>query len=197
MTTRSYWWYAILIACMLLLTQHSNAAALTKLAEKVENVTGTNLDQVISNTHKGMTNVASQAQPLMAVLAKGMEKAGGYIEQAVDFTVEQAPLVVQEYATWTFATSLLDAFWCLLAALLFWSVVVYLTRLSKAQKYEPEGTDAEQNGWWACKVISLLCLVVSLWPMFYVCENLKEASKAKFAPRVLLIEKAVELYHQK
>jgi hypothetical protein len=140
--------------------------------------------------------VIDQSKPIFAILAKGMEKAGGYVEQAVDFTVQQAPLVVREYAAWVCVSSLIWAVTWLFPI----AVLGYITKQiwTCCKQFWKEGSEQNCSDTLAASFgMCLLTLVGAL--LIFGCimkvgGHLETAAKAKFAPRVLLIEKAAELY---
>lgn len=174
----AYWYWLAMLSLLLCGSQLGHAASTNKEASSLEKAA-----EVVG------TNVINQSGTLMAVMARGMEKAGGYIEQAVDYTVEQAPLVVKEYATWVFISSLIWAVWWGILAGLLIGLATYVWK--QADKH---GLTLKDDDWFPCRIVPVLLMLVAFWPLFGVSSHLENAAKAKFAPRVLLIEKASEVY---
>lgn len=100
------------------------------------------------------------------------------LKSAADFSVEQAPLVVQEFIAWEFWKHTIVAsagilFSCCLLAL-FW-------RLQKAMKGEDR---LMVIGVGVCAVVISLCIS---------CAEASMAVKAAVAPRVVVLEKVASL----
>jgi hypothetical protein len=114
-----------------------------------------------------------------------MEAAGGYVDKAVDFTMEQAPLVVKEYVTWIFWSAVINAImWVIcITALICLSVFIW-------KRAKGIDDDCARGFTYA---LSLALLIPAFFMVGDVGSNTKEAVKAAVAPRVLLIEKATEM----
>jgi hypothetical protein len=113
---------------------------------------------------------------------------------AVDFVLAQAPQVAEEFIRWhiidnTISLSLYWGIW-----LLGFIVVACLYRFVKSLP-EPEGRfDQTKEGILMVFWVSVVLLGLSLIPVIYESSiNFKEILKAKNAPRIILIEKALKI----
>ena len=127
--------------------------------------------------------VKQDMHPLTALLYRGLEKSGGYVEKAMDFTIEQAPLAVKEYALWIFWSSVIWA--------LFWLIPVVILCILGIKWWKNKSSDSETRGW--CKVFAVIAFGCMCGALVPVADKSTIAAKAAVAPRVLLIEKAAEL----
>ena len=165
--------------------------------------------QTVADAAKGVKQAAINTtefvetnQPIHeAVLGilKGVKNAGGEIYDAsktaisksVDFTMEQAPLVVKEFLHWSLAERVVwIAIWGTVAGFILFAGHV-CNRQSKSEKVPDhdrcETDKGDYTGFkWAFRTIGLLILVISLGI------NGMVIAKIVVAPRVFLIEYVVD-----
>lgn len=103
------------------------------------------------------------------------------IKQGIDFTKEQAPLVVQEFLTWGYVSNLIVVIVC------FCFMVLTLVGLWKCYKVFKKNEDN-------C-IPTVLCFVLGfalVMMTFQFAESGKTCLKIKYAPRVYLIEQVTK-----
>lgn len=117
------------------------------------------------------------------------------ITKSVDFTMEQAPLVVNEFLHWKFAEATVWLlFWVILACVFFGLSRTFNlqtkegSKLPDKDKHTYDKTDAA--GWkWACRFIAFALLLIGLTTQGLV------MTKIAVAPRVYVIEYVVSTIH--
>ena len=131
--------------------------------------------------------VATNLNEVIVDILRGVKTAGGEvytasktaITKSVDFTIEQAPLVVKEFLTWQVAKAVVwTAIWTSIVSLFIW--ISY--RLLKTAR---NGDDEWYLGW-IIRVFSILMLIVTLGI------NGMTITKVVVAPRVFLIDYVVD-----
>lgn len=122
-----------------------------------------------------------------AITAEVYEIGKTNVGKAVDVVSEQAPVVANEYLTWMFWDNAFSAGYSLIVFLLIISIPIIMWL--KSRKFEDE-----QDKFWML-LYSIFPLVFAMLIFYHgVIENVKECVKIKVAPRVVLIEKAVDLF---
>lgn len=108
----------------------------------------------------------------------GLENA---VEKTMDFTVEQAPLVVQDIITWGIVSSLITV------ALLILLIVVSRFLIKKLVAIVVEGVQEEDKKFAAVAIWGIYCVLAAIPTTISIQESLT-AAKAYFAPRLYVLE---------
>ena|ERR1051326_9199885 len=109
------------------------------------------------------------------------------IASAVDFTVEQTPLVVKEFLHWKMAEAII---WCVIGIAIFSVLYWFNKRIQKARDAETK-PNSDEHGictgfMWGFKIIGILVL------FFMLSGHVMTIIKIAVAPRVYLIEYVVD-----
>jgi hypothetical protein len=135
--------------------------------------------------------VQTNLNEVIVDILRGVKTAGGEVYQAsktaitksVDFTMEQAPLVVKEFLAWKVAEAV--------GYLLIWIAIVSLSLwISHKILKSADGNPGDE--WffgWVIRVSSILALIAALGI------NGMKITKVLVAPRVYLIEYVVDALH--
>lgn len=169
----------------------------------VSNVTTSTVAAVSSavNSPTGKT-VATNINEAVIDILRGVKSAGGEIYSAsktaitksVDFTMEQAPLVVSEFLHWRMAESIIYAIIWLIPAMLF----IYFARRCRIRSESADvpnndshNTDkGDYTGFkWLFRIVGALIIMIVL------ATNGMTITKIVVAPRVYLLEYVVDTIH--
>jgi hypothetical protein len=108
-----------------------------------------------------------------------------YAQGAGEFATEQAPLVAQEYLSWMFWSSLLTIAACALVitvcTCIMYSAVRYIVRSKDSWDDHPQA------------LFLVFPIMFIFFSAVHAVDNIHVAVKVKVAPRVVLLEKVVEL----
>jgi len=109
-----------------------------------------------------------------------IDYSGNLIKEGIDFTKEQAPLVVQEFLTWEFWNSFGTGVLLLIISLTFLSIGWKYRKLMWGELAQ------KTDGFTAMANVCIFAIALGLLiPMTF---NFQTALKVKIAPRVYLIE---------
>lgn len=121
---------------------------------------------------------------LDSVLADAIQKTQGGIEKAVDFSLEQAPLLIQEALTWYGVKSFLSML--LSVAILIALVVIFVKAFKWAKKHNYD----EEDMFFGCLFFAMGSIIpIVIAASFFSIEWIQ----IWIAPRVWLIEYASKL----
>lgn len=115
------------------------------------------------------------------------------IGAAVDFVSAQAPQVAQEFIAWHMIDNAVSLAMKVLSVLLILGIGAYISRTMTKSNDR-----AVREFAIGVKFVGLLALIICGTPL--ACEsskNIKEILKAKYSPRIVLIEKAADLVNDK
>jgi len=135
-----------------------------------------------------MTNTQETINTILLDVLKGVKETGSElyaagktgVAQAVDFAMQQAPLVVQEFLSWKMSEAIINLIFFGAASIIAFCVFIFL--IKKAKKYiASEAIVAIFFG----TAATLIVLIASL-----VCikKEIQTIVKVKLAPRVYIIE---------
>jgi hypothetical protein len=134
-----------------------------------------------------MTNTWSNVNETLAgILTKNLERADNGLETAIDFTIEQVPLIVQEYLTYNFWFGIIMVIFSIILSIILLKMIF----LSKKFFLKDDNNPLPYFGMAFSTVGILICLVC-------IAINLNDVLKIKLAPRVYLIEKAASLVNSR
>jgi len=157
-----------------------------------------------TNTTVASTNSTVKATINDAVIdiLHGVKGAGGEIYQAsktaitkaVDFTMEQAPLVVSEFLHWKLAEAIIYLVAWSIPAIILLSIARAFRKRSESPEVPKEDRyKTDQNDYailkWVFRAVALICLTFTLTSYGMV------VTKILVAPRVYLIEYVVSTVH--
>ena len=118
-------------------------------------------------------------------LLEYLETMESGIEKAVDFSAEQAPLVIQEYLTWMFWESIIAGTALLLAAIGAW-ILLRIIYWATKEASQVDKEMARSIAWGIAFLANIIVLPFSGL-------NYMIALKVVVAPRVIILEKLAEL----
>lgn len=133
-------------------------------------------------------------QELQKMTVEGLTELGTWVKGLKDFTVEQAPLFVKEYATWYVYS---NAVWALTFAVAcgvcVWVGTKYANSIFKKRDKESVYSNERANltvGGWMIRVFALSTASVFF---FVSAHKLEETGKGIFAPRLVIAEGILSL----
>ncbi len=127
------------------------------------------------------TSTNTITEQLGHILIRNAEKAERGLDSAIDFTLQQAPLLCQEYIWWKIACSV-AALVILLGVLL---LLVFCIRWAiRANQKNPMGNPSGVLAVICCVVVAISLIPCSFELPSVICDGLQAA----VAPRVALIE---------
>lgn len=177
----------LLIGCIALIAQtNPNSTVLEQITSGVQEGTGyTNLNQVIVDMLKGVSIASGEIY----------QASKDAIAKAVDFTMQETPLVVHEFLTWRYVKALLNLLtWVFVAGIFFYlSYRLSLYMPSTNTNLVNDNDITEHNlvcmFKWCFFVIGLIIVLIT-------CSvNLTTCLKIKTAPRIYLIEYVVDQFN--
>lgn len=152
----------------------TNQTALEKTTANLKQAVATNLNEVIVDILRGVRSASGEVY----------QASKTAIVKSVDFTMEQTPLVVQEFLKWKLTEAAIwFVVWCLVAGGAFFFAY-------RIKKYLEKGTAYTTDEWmglqWVLNIAACLILIVSIGV------NGMTIAKISVAPRVYLIEYVVD-----
>jgi hypothetical protein len=139
-----------------------------------------------------MTNTQETVNSILIDVLKGVKDAGSEmyatskvgLAKAVDFAVEQAPIVVQEFLSWKMGEAIFNVVAYTIATIVLFSVLRFLLKKIKEtdMNYSPEEIVPIGLGFLFCSVVFCLIIFTQLKP------NIETIIKIKLAPRVYILE---------
>jgi len=139
-----------------------------------------------------MTNTQETVNSILIDVLKGVKDASSEmyatskvgLAKAVDFAVEQAPIVVQEFLSWKMGEAIFNVIAYTIAAIVLFSVLRFLLKKIKEadMNSSPEEIVPIGLGFLFCSVVFCLIIFTQLKP------NIETIIKIKLAPRVYILE---------
>jgi len=139
-----------------------------------------------------MTNTQETVNSILIDVLKGVKDAGSEIyatskvglAKAVDFAVEQAPIVVQEFLSWKMGEAIFNVIAYSIATIVLFFVLRFLLKKIKKidMNYGPEEIVPIGLGFLFCSAVFCLIIFTELKP------NIETIIKIKLAPRVYILE---------
>jgi len=139
-----------------------------------------------------MTNTQETVNSILIDVLKGVKDAGSEmyatskvgLAKAVDFAVEQAPIVVQEFLSWKMGEAIFNVALYTIAAIVLFSVHRFLLKKSKEtdMNSSPEDIVPIGLGFLFCSAVFCFIIFTQLKP------NIETIIKIKLAPRVYILE---------
>ena len=135
-----------------------------------------------------MTNTQETVNTILIDVLKGVKETGSElyaagkagVAQAVDFALQQAPLVVQEFLSWKMSEAIINLIFLGTGALILFCFFIFL--IKKAKKHiESEAIVAIGLG-------MVLTLVAMIFLLINIKNDIQTIAKIKLAPRVYIIE---------
>ena len=135
-----------------------------------------------------MTNeIVNVSDQLVTILMGNIEKTGGYLNNAVEFTMAQAPLVVQDFLQWSFWSNIFIIGILLGSIGLMGIIYRFIHRWAKKKEnFEHFGHPGYFLPTMVMGIISIVFLSISFHCLY-------TAVQIKVAPRVFLIEKCAAM----
>lgn len=135
-----------------------------------------------------MTNNQETINTILVDVLKGVKETGSElyaagkagVAQAVDFALQQAPLVVQEFLSWKMSEAIINLIFFGIATAIMLFCLVFL--LKKAKKH----FDTEVM----VPIFFGTCftVIISIYLFINIKNNIQTIAKIKLAPRVYIIE---------
>ena len=135
-----------------------------------------------------MTNTQETVNTILIDVLKGVKETGSElyaagktgVAQAVDFALQQAPLVVQEFLSWKMSEAIINLIFLGTGALILFCFFIFLVK--KANKYiHSEAIVAIGFG-------MVGTLVAMIFLLINIKNDIQTIAKIKLAPRVYIIE---------
>lgn len=143
----------------------------------------TNITSIIT------TNVPSVGDAFKDIILRYMDKFDGAVEKTVDFAVAETPIVINEYLQWGFYSNV-----AAIAFILFLVIVSVVSTFLLIRKYKDPNFDEDSFIAVAWTITSIVAVIASLIISFAIIPvSTMNCIKIKVAPRVYLIEKAMEM----
>ena len=135
-----------------------------------------------------MTNTQETVNTILIDVLKGVKETGSElyaagkagVAQAVDFALQQAPLVVQEFLSWKMSEAIINLIFFGTASIIAFCVFIFL--IKKAKKYIASDAIVAIFFGTAGTLIVLIALLGSIK------KEIQTIVKIKLAPRVYIIE---------
>ncbi len=139
-----------------------------------------------------MTNTQETVNSILIDVLKGVKDAGSEmyatskvgLAKAVDFAVEQAPIVVQEFLSWKMGEAIFNVVAYTIATIVLFFVLRFLLKKIKEadMNCSPEEIVPIGLGFLFCSAVFCLIIFTQLKP------NIETIIKIKLAPRVYILE---------
>ena len=138
-----------------------------------------------------MTNTQETINSILIDVLKGVKDAGSEmyatskvgLAKAVDFAVEQAPIVVQEFLSWKMGEAIFNvALYTIAAIVLFCITRFFFKKIKDTNINYPEEIVPLGLGFLFCSAVFCLIIFHQLKP------NIETIIKIKLAPRVYILE---------
>ena len=135
-----------------------------------------------------MTNNQETINTILIDVLKGVKETGSElyvagkagVAQAVDFALQQAPLVVQEFLSWKMSEAIINLIFLGTGALILFCFFIFL--IKKAKKHIESGAIV------AIGLGMVLTLVAMIFLLINIKNDIQTIAKIKLAPRVYIIE---------
>ena len=136
-----------------------------------------------------MTNNQETINTILIDVLKGVKETGSElyavgkagVAQAVDFALQQAPLVVQEFLSWKMGEAIFNCIFFSIAIIILLSIIVWAKKkIKKLHSYDDDIV--------FYSMIITFCIVFTVGLTIPIKNNIETIIKIKLAPRVYIIE---------
>lgn len=134
-------------------------------------------------------------EELQKLTVGALQELGQWIQSLKDFTVEQTPLFVREYAQWyVWSNAISFMTFAIAVGVCVWVVTKYTK--SALAPLEAKGSkrtfdeDGMHTMYW---VVRFFATVIGVVCFFVASDSLKEVGKGVFAPRLVIVEGILSL----
>ena len=136
-----------------------------------------------------MTNNQETINTILIDVLKGVKETGSElyaagkagVAQAVDFALQQAPLVVQEFLSWKMGEAIFNCIFFSIAVIILLSIIIWAKKkINKLQSYDDDIV--------FYSMIITFCIVFTVGSTIPIKNNIETIIKIKLAPRVYIIE---------
>ncbi len=172
----------LILVCLLVLVGYSQTNT-TPPAQEMQQVVQTNLNQVLIEVLAGVKDAGKEVYAA----------SKSAITKSVDFVVEQAPDVVHQFMLWKITEHILDITKWLIVVFFLWFMAYKMHKAMKEEEEKHPSTDwFDEHSIpmpllkWAIITFSVLVIYIG------VIDNSKWLGKAVFAPKVYVLEYALE-----
>jgi hypothetical protein len=136
-----------------------------------------------------MTNNQETINTILIDVLKGVKETGSElyaagkagVAQAVDFALQQAPLVVQEFLSWKMAEAIFNCIFFSIVVIILLSLIVWakkkIKKLHSCDEYIV-----------LYSIIIIFCTMLTIGSTIPIKNNIETIIKIKLAPRVYIIE---------
>lgn len=136
-----------------------------------------------------MTNNQETINTILIDVLKGVKETGSElyaagkagVAQAVDFALQQAPLVVQEFLSWKMGEAIFNCIFFSIAVIILLSIIIWAKK--KIKKLQSCDDDIVFYS-----MIITFCIVFTVGSTIPIKTNIETIIKIKLAPRVYIIE---------
>ena len=136
-----------------------------------------------------MTNNQETINTILIDVLKGVKETGSElyaagkagVAQAVDFALQQAPLVVQEFLSWKMGEAIFNCVFFSIVIIILLSIIVWAKKkIKKLHSYDDDIV--------FYSMIITFCIVFTVGSTIPIKNNIEIIIKIKLAPRVYIIE---------
>jgi len=136
-----------------------------------------------------MTNTQETVNTILIDVLKGVKETGSElyaagktgVAQAVDFALQQTPLVVQEFLSWKMGDAIFNCIFYSIGVIILLGAIIWLKKkLEKLEPYEPEVV--------IYSLTIVFCIGLAVASMIPIKDNIETIIKIKLAPRVYILE---------
>ena len=135
-----------------------------------------------------MTNTQETVNTILIDVLKGVKETGSElyaagktgVAQAVDFALQQAPLVVQEFLSWKMSEAIINLIFLGTGALILFCFFIFLVK--KANKYKHSEEIIPIGFGMIGTLVAMIFLLINIK------NDIQTIAKIKLAPRVYIIE---------
>lgn len=136
-----------------------------------------------------MTNNQETINTILIDVLKGVKETGSElyaagkagVAQAVDFALQQAPLIVQEFLSWKMGEAIFNCIFFSIAIIILLSIIVWAKKKTKTLYFH----DDAMVGY---SIIIIFCTFLTIGSTIPIKNNIETIIKIKLAPRVYIIE---------
>ena len=149
-----------------------------------------------------MTNNQETINTILIDVLKGVKEAGSElyaagkagVAQAVDFALQQAPLIVQEFLSWKMGEAIFNCIFFSIVVIILLSIIVWAKKkIKKLQSYDDDIVKIKKLLYYDDDIvfysmIITFCIVFTVGSTIPIKNNIETIIKIKLAPRVYIIE---------
>lgn len=136
-----------------------------------------------------MTNTQETVNTILIDVLKGVKETGSElyaagktgVAQAVDFALQQTPLVVQEFLSWKMGDAIFNCIFYSIAVIILLSIFIWAMKKVKVLRFHDDITIVYS-------FILVFCIGLAVASTITIKSNVETIIKIKLAPRVYIIE---------